>query len=371
MTIAASPDRVAAATEIAGEVFAKTGAELVDPPAVQPVGPYLDLSGEDVRSRLYLVQDPEGRALCLRPDLTIPVCRMHVERGSKAAAAYRYAGKVYRWSPPDVGAPTEFVQVGLERIGAKDPAAAETEAVLLSLEAAKAAGAKVAELDLADAGLFDAFLAGLGVAGAAAARLKRTLAGGPDANGAKSSPLARALAGMSAEDAAAALMEVYAVAGVEPVGGRPTQAVAERLVAQAEAARTSALPKGAGALARQFGQIADAPGRALEKAAQMAVKAGVFLDERWSRWAERLDILGRAGVDLDAASFEIGFARQFSYYDGFTFEARDPALGRAQTLAAGGRYDRLLTRLGAADNTTAVGCMVRPGRLAASAERNS
>jgi ATP phosphoribosyltransferase regulatory subunit len=43
------------------------------------------------------------------------------------------------------------------------------------------------------------------------------------------------------------------------------------------------------------------------------------------------------------------------------FEVRSAALGDDQPVAAGGRYDGLPARLGG-KATTAVGCMVRPGR---------
>jgi ATP phosphoribosyltransferase regulatory subunit len=66
-----------------------------------------------------------------------------------------------------------------------------------------------------------------------------------------------------------------------------------------------------------------------------------------------------------------GFGRAFGYYDGFLFEVRSAALGPDQPVAAGGRYDSLLTRLAAQSGGLraakaglggAVGCMVRPWR---------
>jgi len=58
-----APDRVAKALDTVRAIFAVDGAELVDPPVVQPAGPYVDLSGEDVRGRLFLVSGPKiGRA---------------------------------------------------------------------------------------------------------------------------------------------------------------------------------------------------------------------------------------------------------------------------------------------------------------------
>ncbi|MCG8442017.1 MAG: ATP phosphoribosyltransferase regulatory subunit, partial [Caulobacterales bacterium] len=89
------------------------------------------------------------------------------------------------------------------------------------------------------------------------------------------------------------------------------------------------------------------------------------------RWRRRLERIAAIGAPLEAAVLSIGFARQFDYYDGFVFEVRDPALGPAEVLAAGGRYDHLPARLGAAGPVPAVGCVVRPGRLAASAERST
>jgi ATP phosphoribosyltransferase regulatory subunit len=60
--------------------------------------------------------------------------------------------------------------------------------------------------------------------------------------------------------------------------------------------------------------------------------------------------------------FRAAFARGFGYYDGFLFEVRSAALGEDLPVAAGGRYDSLPARLGAAQASGAVGCMVRPGR---------
>jgi len=45
------------------------------PAILQPAEPFLDLSGEDIRKRMYLTSAPGGGEFCLRPDLTIPVSR--------------------------------------------------------------------------------------------------------------------------------------------------------------------------------------------------------------------------------------------------------------------------------------------------------
>ena len=60
-------------------------------------------------------------------------------------------------------------------------------------------------------------------------------------------------------------------------------------------------------------------------------------------------------------TFDAGFGRVFSYYDGFLFEVISPAVGLDSPVAAGGRYDSLLGRLSGVA-ASAVGCMVRPAR---------
>jgi len=64
--------------------------------------------------------------------------------------------------------------------------------------------------------------------------------------------------------------------------------------------------------------------------------------------------------------FSTAFGRGFDYYTGFVFEITDPK-GSGEPLVAGGRYDGLLTRLGAAEAISAVGFAIWIERLAGGA----
>src|ERR1700735_1092010 len=113
--------------------YARAGYAQIAPPVLQPAEPFLDLSGEDIRRRMFLTSDPEGRELCLRPDLTIPVSRDYLaspEAGK--AVGVRYLGAVFR---PREGTTSEFVQAGIESFGRTDKAAADAEMLALGLEA--------------------------------------------------------------------------------------------------------------------------------------------------------------------------------------------------------------------------------------------
>src|SRR5580658_2208142 len=113
--------------------YMRAGYARTAPPVLQPAEPFLDLSGEDIRRRMFLTTDPEGRELCLRPDLTIPVSRDYLASPDAGkAAGFCYLGAVFRHRE---GAAAEFVQAGIESFGRADKAAADAEMLALGLEA--------------------------------------------------------------------------------------------------------------------------------------------------------------------------------------------------------------------------------------------
>ena len=78
----------------------------------------------------------------------------------------------------------------------------------------------------------------------------------------------------------------------------------------------------------------------------------------------RTGFLAARGVDLKRIRFSTAFGRGVDYYTGFEFELHDPSSDGSNPLVAGGRYDGLLTRLGAAAPIPAVGFAVWIERLA-------
>ena len=62
--------------------FTGLGATAIDAPVIQPLNQLLDLAGEAMRARLFIVQGEGGAEACLRPDFTIPVARAHGASGA-------------------------------------------------------------------------------------------------------------------------------------------------------------------------------------------------------------------------------------------------------------------------------------------------
>jgi ATP phosphoribosyltransferase regulatory subunit len=370
--IVLEPSIPRAALEAIRAPFLAKGAEAIDTPVMQPLALLLDLAGEAMRARLFVVQADGIDEACLRPDFTIPVASAHLASG-RAQGRYVYEGKAFQVAPPGSGRAEEFVQVGLESLGEDGPRSADAEALVLAWRAAEAGGRKDLRATLGDIALFAGFVDGLGLDPSTAARLKRAFlrpgkmaaelarAQSPDEGAREGDKVAELLAGLPEAQAAAALEELWTLAGIEPVGGRGAAEIVRRL---AERARSRAAPRLSATqadLITRFLAIEGRPAAALDQAAALAREAGCGLDGLWSDWAGRLALLADAGVPEAALTLGAGFGRPFGYYDGFLFEVWSEALGPEEPVAAGGRYDSLLTRMGGA-GTSAVGAMVRPAR---------
>lgn len=352
------------------------GAVATDAPVLQPLGLLLDLTGEAMRSRLFVVSGDGGEEAALRPDFTVAVARQHFSNGG-GASRYRYEGKAFRVAPRGSDRAEEFLQLGIEAFEAGDPVAADAEIAALAWAASAAGGRDDLSLILGDVSLFAAFVDSLELAPPLAARLKRAfakprqlkaeldgdVAAPPNGKmGAEQSRIASLLAGLPESEASAVLQELWSLAGIEPVGGRRPAEIAHRLVERAEAAKAGRLDPQQAAKVRAFLAVSDRPDAALDAIAALAGPNDTALKAAVAGWRSRLSGMAQRGVPLERVTLAAAFGRAFGYYDGYLFEVRSSELGAERPLAAGGRYDGLPSKLGAATNTGAVGFMIRPAR---------
>ncbi len=143
-------------------VFTNADYEAVAPTIIQPADVFLDVVGESLRARTYVFTDPDGAELCLRPDLTVPTCRLHLARYADPGtpARYCYNGAAFRFQSQvaDARHPREFRQAGIERFGDRAREEAEAETVATVIRAIEAAGLKDWSIRLGDIGLFSSIL---------------------------------------------------------------------------------------------------------------------------------------------------------------------------------------------------------------------
>ena len=351
--------------------FLEQGAQLIDTPVLQPLDLLLDLSGEAMRPRLFVVQADGIDEACLRPDFTIPVAQAHINSGA-ASGRYLYEGKAFRVAPKGSGRAEEFLQIGLEAYGGQDPVQEDAAIAGLAWRSAAAGGRRDLVVETGDIGLFRVFLAALGLAPPLITRLDRAFrrprglrielerAQAAEAPARDLGRLAGWLAGLPEQEGAEALDEIWSLAGVQPVGGRSPAEIMHRLAERAAAADAPALASDDADRIARFLAVSDRPAAAIEAVAKLA--RGAELDAALEAWGRRAAALEAEGLPADRLRFATAFGRAFGYYDGFLFEVRSAALDAERPVAAGGRYDSLLTRLGSRAPLGAVGCMVRPWR---------
>ena len=321
--------------------FQSAGAEVVDLPVLQSAETLLDLYGEDIRGRAYTTRDPLAGELMMRPDFTVPVVEMHVQRPS-GEARYAYAGKVFRVQELNVSRPSEYDQVGFELFGHAAAAEADAEVFALFSELLPRHALRVATGDI---GVLRAAVEGLTTTD----RRKQAL-----------------LRHLWRPGRFRKLLERFSTEGQLPerpsshspmIGARGPEEIDARLQALAEDAAEPPIPAS----------------EAQKISALLAVKAALpqAIDEieailgpvaSVAQMKARLNALVARGVDASALIFEGSYGRStMEYYDGFVFGFYT-AEAPLPPVSTGGRYDALTRAMGRP--VPAVGGMIRPALLA-------
>jgi ATP phosphoribosyltransferase regulatory subunit len=358
--------------------FERAGYLRLAPTILQPAGPFLDLSGEDIRKRMYLTTDAQGHELCLRPDLTIPVSREYLASPlAGQPQGFSYLGPVFRYPRAETDGASEFWQAGIESFGRPDKPAADAETIALGLEAAAHFALTEPAIRMGDVALFAALVEALDLAPAWKRRLikdfnyKASLAQDLDRlsiSAAQAPPeyqgVLSALAGSDPKAAHALVADLLSIAGTTAVGGRSVGEIADRFLEQATLGAQASLPREISTLIEQFLAVAGTPDKAAAKLRAFARNAHVALDAALDQFESRTGVLAARGIDVNRILFSTAFGRGVDYYTGVVFELHDPHGHVKGQLVAGGRYDGLLTRLGSPSPIPAVGFAVWVERLA-------
>jgi len=272
------------------EVFERHGYGEVRTPTIE-YGEVLARGDERGAPAAYRFFDESGELLAMRADMTVPIARLVAGRFADEEPPFRfsYVGAAYRAIRPQRGQMREFLQAGVELVGADAPEG--TAEVMEVLSAAlDAVGLTRAVIGLGDADLYRQLLDELGVAG-------------------------------DRRQAVLDRLATHDLVGLEAEVGSLGLGDAERETLL----RLPGLRGGAEVLtqARELG------GGAVERAT--------------ARLAATFEALGARGV-ADRVRLDLGLLRDLGYYTGAIVEVYDPAIGHV--LGGGGRYDELMGRFG-------------------------
>lgn len=348
------------------------GAPLVEVPVLQPANPFLDMAGEDLRRRIFLTESETGETLCLRPEFTIPVCRDHIASQAGTPRRYGYLGEVFRQRRDGQA---EFFQAGIEDLGEPDRPAADARSVAdaHALLSRVLPGADLS-VTLGDQTLFEAVLAALGLPRGWRMRLARAFGSealleaaladlaNPPRNNALPAQVALLALDGEVDALAAHVAEGMEKAGLPVSSGRTPADIARRLVEKAQL-RSVRLSDDAFAALKAFLAIETPLARATAALEGFAADAGLMLGPALENFGRRVEAIAGLGLSLDDIRYDAAFGRPLDYYTGLVFEIGLP--GSERPLAGGGRYDRLLTLLGAQKAIPGVGFSIWLDRIEA------
>ena len=351
-------------------VFERAGFEQIAPDIIQPADIFLERSGEDIRARTFVFNDPEGRELCLRPDLTVPACRFHLSHAMQPEkeARYSYLGPAFRF-PDEKLSPQEFTQAGLEWFGATDAINVEARMLKLAISALEAAGASNLKVTLGDVGLFAGLLADAQMPGRWRRRLQHqfwrpeafksllhNFAMGVSKKRNSISDVVDTLAFVPADKAATAWLDKH---NLPQQGARRIEEVASRLAEKFDDRSEAPLSKD---VITGIESYLSLQGGAFDVVAALKkIANGPAYSSACAVFDKRLAALEEQGLNPKRFQFSASFGREIEYYTGFVFQIEVGGVA----VAGGGRYDDMLRDLGAPSQIPAFGFAIHTERLQA------
>ncbi len=357
-------------------LFREAGYERVAPAFIQPASLFLDRIGEALRARTYVFIDPNGEELCLRPEMTIPVCRVFLERGEGSSnAKYSYNGPAFRIQEgkPDPLHPREFRQAGVEFFG-EPGEVADLEVAGLMIEAVRRGGIKSFTIKVGHIGLFTSLLNALSMPQRWRDRLAHAF-WRPGAFAGELAALSQPHAGPPLPVSAAGLTPDGLLAcldsrGIPLIGLRRPEEIVTRLANKAADAGETPLSKATVQLIENYLQIAGSMPAAFEAIEALFAEAKLELGGVIAKARLLFEGLNAASGAAPIA-FDAGFGRHFEYYTGMVFQIEVEGLGIAGQIAGGGRYDGLIRALsGGKRDVPAVGAALHTERLLTAARRS-
>jgi ATP phosphoribosyltransferase regulatory subunit len=235
----------------------------------------------------YRVFDDHGEVLALRTDMTVPIARVVATRYATAQPPLRfcYFAHAYRGVRPHRGQMREFLQAGIELVGAPAPDGT-AEALTVLCHALDAVGLRGYRIGLGDASLYPTLLRSMDVP--------------------------------------------------QEEGERLVDALAARDFVTLEGEiRRLGLDDGDAELLLRVPQLRGGPDIITSSSEEPVAGAVAGLRSVYELLAPEA---------AERVIFDLGLVRDLGYYTGAVFEVYDPALGAP--LGGGGHYDDLLGRFG-------------------------
>jgi len=346
-------------------LFEKTGSIHVEIPTLLQSDLLLDLYGEELNSRTYILSDPVKGNLMLRPDFTVPIVQMHI-KSNEEKAQYCYSGKVWRKQDHLSLRPSEYLQVGIECFGGNN--VAKEDAKLFSI-INTAVGLTHLKVVTGDLGVLRSAINGLEINSRCKNALLRQLwrpkrflqvlkyfsNSASYLNNEKRHIIDLLNSGKLKEK-----LNLY-----NPIIGLRTQKdIIDRVSELSNDIEYNQLKATDVNLLENLLKISCSLNEA-SKNIKNLTNSHEYLEKSAILLENRLDYLAQLDIDVKKIDFEVSFGRtSMEYYDGFVFEMGPINNDSPIPFAQGGRYNeltRILSHLeGCEKSPSSVGGIIRP-----------
>ena len=325
------------------------GYKYIELEAVIGADQIIQRSGENFRQYMFSFQDPSGKEMCLRPDLTIVSCLRYLKNKSKNKEKIFYSGQAFRKIEYQGGKIIRN-QIGYEIIGSKNTKQDDNEIIQTSIKTIQKIKKTKLKIEIGNIKLFNLLLDKLKLPKRWKLRLSRhfwrekyfesllrRLETNSDIN-----PLA-----VEVDKRRYNKMKLENKDKI--IGGRKISEILNRFNSKIKDPRKFMEGQKTASIIREYLKISCPINLAKDKLNSFFLKHKIKIDIKDEFFPLKNKLNGNKII------FSTNFGRELEYYTGMVFNIKNQS---NTNLIQGGRYDNLLSNLGAKRKIPAVGAAI-------------
>ena len=326
------------------------GFKYIDLPSVIETNHIVQRSGENFRKFIFSFIDQNGSELCLRPDLTIASCLRYLENNLKGKEKIFYSGQAYRKSQNKKDSIIRD-QVGFEIIGSKDEKKDDKEIINTSLKSLSNLRYSSGTLKIGNVEIFNLLISKLEIPKRWKLRLLRHFWREKYFN-----DLLKRLETNS--DVDPTIVEVDKKRYLKMlkdnqqiiIAGRSIGEILKRFDNKINDPRRASKGKNVSKIIKEFLKINCPINKAADKLNTFFKKNKINLAVDQKYFPTSKNKIQKLNVEFSAS-----FGRQLEYYTGMVFKIDIKSKSKKINVINGGRYNKLISDLGAKKQVPAVG----------------
>ncbi len=326
------------------------GFKHIDLPSVIEANHIVQRSGENFRKFIFSFIDQNGSELCLRPDLTIASCLRYLENNLKGKEKIFYSGQAYRKSQNKKDSIIRD-QVGFEIIGSKDEKNDDKEIINTSLKSLQNIKYTSGTLTIGNVEIFNLLISKLDIPMRWKLRLSRHFWREKYFN-----DLLKRLETNSDVDPTIVEIDKKRYFKMlkedlsKVIAGRSINEILKRFDNKIRDPRGTKKGENVSKIIKEFLKIKCPINKAASELNKFFKKNKINLvvDQKYFPVSENK--ISKLNVIFSAS-----FGRQLEYYTGMVFKIDINSKSKKRNIINGGRYDKLISDLGAKNQVAAVG----------------